>query len=753
MNWTTNTDNALGSLAIGSLAVDPSRPRTVYAGTGEQASCYDCLYGQGVYRTVDGGRTWSQAGAPPGGWGRATVSRIAVNPKTGAVLVAEGSGFYGGGGVLISRNGRSTWRTYRIGPGSDTSVSDLTVDAAGNVYAAAGSSLSSQAGNGIYECANPCTGVFTLIGGGPRGIGHFPAAPAIASIKVAVSPGSRAAIYAVASSSASPGRILGVYRLLPETRSWTRIAVPADLATYENQAWYDMYVMAAGAGTVYLGLSDIYRCTNAAGNSPRWTDLNSASPGGGTSVHPDQHAGAVADASRVFFGNDGGVWQLNPRSSRFTDRNGNLATLQFYGGSLGTSRAEGCAKHCDPTARIGGTQDNGVAQTDRGAGVWQADPGFADGGYSLIDPRNNYGRYAESAFGALEYSTDGGRHFVDAGVRGCGSSAFIAPMALDPVKPSTLFIGMRDLCMTPSAGKPGVWRDISGGVTRSTISAVAVSQSGGGLTIYISDTSGHTYFTTSRHVPYRWISMDVGNAGGPLAAIRRAGGRGPAPSWNLGLEITGIAADPKKPGTAYVTLNGFQGRSAGHVFKWTRLGGPHGRWVDISGNLPDEPYDTVAVNPANGDLYIGGISGVFVLVPGPGMSVPRKSRGQRVSGYVARSLGPSPGASQTLGHAELKISVHAAPQTSGRSLSGPGWRRMGTGLPNVEVDNLQVSRDGATLVAFTHGRSVWEIDLTANRGGRRNPALGARTQRSNAELRPWGFELRLNNFWDLELRD
>ena len=664
-SWTTHTDSSLASLAIGALAVANTNPTVLYAGTGEQASCYDCLYGQGVYKTTDGGLTWNPTGAPAGGWGTATISSIAVSPvNNNDIFVSEGSGLYTSGDVFISHDAGATWTKVQVASGHDDSVSSLTVDPSGNVYAAVGASFGSQAENGVYECAAPCTGTFSLIGGGSGGADNFPAGSATYSIKISeTGTGAGTTLYAIASSSAGGTKMLGVYRLVPNTSSnWTQIALPAVQASYEDQAWYNMYIAAdpSNANNVYFGLSDIYRSSNAAGATPTWTNLTNVYGVDGTGVHPDQHAAAIV-GSTIYFGNDGGIWQFNSGTSAFTDLNGNLATLEFYGGSLGTSAAEGCTSNCDVTARIAGTQDNGTPQTTGGASVWTSNPNFGDGGYALIDPVNNNNRYGENANGDIMFSTNGGPNFNDAGIGNtCGASTFIAPLAFDPSTSSTLFAGMRDLCMNTSASSPvGHWVDASSGITTGALAAIATSNTGGGREIYISDVNGHTYTTTSTgSPPYTWENMDLGAAGGPLAAISLATGQGPASAWNFGLEVTGIAADPTTAGVAYVTVNGFQGSSAKHVFKWT-AGGANGTWTDISGNLPDEPYDTIAVNPTSGALYVGGITGAFVSTNG-----------------------------------------------------GTSWNQMGRGLPNVQVDNLQVSRDGVILVAFTHGRSAWEINAS-----------------------------------------
>lgn len=680
-SWTTHTDTQLTDLAIDSVAFGSS-PSTIYAGTGEQAPGYDALYGGGVYKSTDGGVTWSQLTAFPGG--RNTVSKIVVS-STGTVYVGIGSGF-GGGKVYISIDGGTTWNAGSGVAGTD-SFADLAIDSSDNVYGADAAALATQANSGVYKCASPCTSAstWTLLGGGTTGTNSFPASGTFDNMKItAANIVGGTALYAILSNNAavtgppahSAGTtILGIWRLLPGSATWTQVANYGNSANYENQAWYDIYIWAdptdTTGNTVYFGLSDIYKSVSAAGGTPTWTNLTNVYNGGVTGVHPDQHAITSIPGARnpVFFGNDGGAWQSINGGASFTDVNGNLSTLQFYGGALGTKTvANGgtCTSNCDPTAISGGFQDNGTAQTTGSppATAWTRSNGFGDGGFTLIDPVNNNNRYGENADGAIANSTDGGANYNDMGVGNtCGASNFMAPMALDPTTPTTVFVGERDLCETTNAtaGAP-TWTDISkpGGtsVTASALSSIAVSHAGGGTTIYISDDNGNTFYTTNNGTS--WTTMDTGAnpaAGTPKDAIASDTVYGPASSTGFGIEVSSLAADPTaSPAVVYATVNGFGG-NGNHVFKWTNTGGANGTWADIGTALPDEPYDAVTVNPVTpSQIFVGGITGTFTT-----------------------------------------------------SNAGGTWNVLGTGLPNVQVDNLQASQDGTTLIAFTHGRSAWKL--------------------------------------------
>jgi hypothetical protein len=130
--------------------------------------------------------------------------------------------------------------------------------------------------------------------------------------------------------------------------------------------------------------------------------------------------------------------------------------------------------------------------------------------------------------------------------------------------------------------------------------------------------------------------------------------------------ITALAADPAAAGTVYATVNSFQGAQKLHVFKSTNYGKT---WTDASRligpeeapGLPDQPYMSLAINPAHpSDIYVGGVIGVFASTNG-----------------------------------------------------GASWSVLGKSLPNAAVYDLTVSQDGNTLDAWTHGRGVWELSGAA----------------------------------------
>ena len=109
--WTPLTDTQ-ASLAVGSIALDPQNPLTIYVGTGEENNAIDSYYGEGILKSTDGGNTWTNYPGPfaGGGGGGARIGGIAVQPNNSSVvLAAAGCCAPGPSGVYRSKDGGQTW--------------------------------------------------------------------------------------------------------------------------------------------------------------------------------------------------------------------------------------------------------------------------------------------------------------------------------------------------------------------------------------------------------------------------------------------------------------------------------------------------------------------------------------------------------------------------------------------------------------------------------------------------------------------
>lgn len=126
-NWSPVSDGFLGSSSVGALAMDPTNPDIVYAGTGERDIRGNISHGDGLYKSTDGGKTWGHIGLKE----TQTISRIVVDPKNpSTVYVAALGHIYGKNderGVFKSSDGGMTWRKILFATNQAGAV-DLVID-------------------------------------------------------------------------------------------------------------------------------------------------------------------------------------------------------------------------------------------------------------------------------------------------------------------------------------------------------------------------------------------------------------------------------------------------------------------------------------------------------------------------------------------------------------------------------------------------------------------------------------------------
>ena len=330
-SWLPLTDGQ-DTLAIGALAVDPTNVNVVYAGTGEANQSCDSHYGIGLLKSADGGSTWATLGAST--FQNTSIGKVVVHPTTPTTLwVANGSGAGGFScygrtgvfGVYKSIDGGASW-TLVLGQaqtGVNQSVHDLLRSPSdpNTLYAAVRAS-------GIWKTTDGGSSWIKLGGGLPTtDVGRF---------DVAINPTNGSSLYALV-ERASTARQLGTYRSSDAGATWTPLSTPAstchywsfsDLCTYSGnttgQCWYDLVIEVQPGGTVWQGGSAIVKSTT---NGASWTDICPQS------VHVDQHAIAFGSDGRVWIGNDGGVWASANGGSTWLNKNGNLQITQFYPGA------------------------------------------------------------------------------------------------------------------------------------------------------------------------------------------------------------------------------------------------------------------------------------------------------------------------------------------------------------------------------------------------------------------------------------
>lgn len=695
--WTSRTPDAT-TQAVGALAAAPSDDRIIYLGSGEGALSGDSYYGDGVYRSTDGGLTWRRVSSDQFN-GQATSS-IVVDPRNPDHLYMATLRGRGGirrttaptstpFGVWESRDGGRHWSLKKGTTDELHGATDLVMDPTNPRVL-----FASFWGDGIYRSTDGGATWASALGdlpkgnfleGGTRfalGLSH-PAGAASATLYAGFDYFDLADTYHESQ----------LYRTTDGGAHWT--ATPTGSGTDSilgycgTQCFYDNVVRVdpTDPDVIYLGGVYGYDNTPQSGGVYRSRDGGATWQSLGYDLHPDFHAIALQpnDTQHVVIGNDGGVWQSFTGGGRDTgqplssvDWENLNGTVDPVSGALIHSTGLRITQYTSmatvpqvPGQYWGGTQDNGTLRKSLANDRW-FDQASGDGGQVIVDqtttnPLNpNLPAYVFGTFFGIspyrydpsEVGTFFGNEAIDGGIDLTDRAEFYIPWVQNRANPNQMFLGTyrlyrSDNVEAPSAGdvhfdviSPDLTTGCEGaapnGARGCLLSAIGVADGGDG--VYVGSDDGVVS-----------VSPDAVTAEQP--SWTRVG-RGVLPNR----PVTQFAVDRSNWRVAYVSYAGFGAatpRNRGHVFK-TVDGGRH--WTDISRGLPDIPVSTMVLDPsADGTLYVGTDVGPFVSV------------------------------------------------NDGRS-----WKRLGTGMPKVAVWQLDYDASHAVLAAGTHGRAAYTLDTGAS---------------------------------------
>ncbi len=559
-------DDFLANLAISCMAIDPTDPDILYAGTGEGFYNIDNLRGAGVFKTTDGGTSWAQLTAT------ATssfyyVNRVAVHPGDGQVLLAATRD-----GIFRSDDGGTNWSRR-----STTEMLDLAFDPSD------GDNCVASGWNGVALYSTDSGLSWNSATGLPASSGFV-----TGRVEIAYAPSSPTTVYASIYHNSGE-----VYRSTDGGQSYSLRNTGNSFLG--SQGWYDncLWVDPTDPSVVLVGGLDLWRSSNG---GTTFTDIG----GYGGGIHPDQHV-IVSDSSfdgttvrSIFVGNDGGIFRATDvysvsSSSGWTELNNNLGITQFYG----------AAGNATSGSIVGGTQDNGTIRytTAGGTEAWTRMFG-GDGGFCAADPTDASYFYGEYVYLQIHRSSNGGASssYIDSGISDAGdpnAANFIAPFILDPNDPNTMLAGGVSLWRSSNvkAVHPN-WSSIKSS-TGTPISAMAVAL-GDSDVIWVGDNDGKVYYTTTGTAGSpTWNRVDLGTPNLPDRYCTR------------------ITIDPSSPSRVYVTFGGF---NSGNVWRTTDSGST---WTDISRSLPTAPVRSLVINSSDTNaLYLGTETGVFASADG-----------------------------------------------------------------------------------------------------------------------------------------
>ncbi len=552
--WLPLTDE-LSNLNHGAVAIDPSDPDVIYAGTGEYTMQTE---GDGLFRSTDGGIMWERI-ATTGQVGT-TCSGAAVDPGDPDIIHLTGDL-----GYCRSTDGGETWSVPLSG-----AASSLALKPANPAIVYVG-----RHSNGVWRSTDSGASWTRLTGGLP-GSG-------MSRILVAVTAANPDVVYTAILDYSS--HLQGLYRSDDGGDSWTWKPNTPDFPY--PQGWYDMFlgVDPADEDTVYCGgvfptyaVAGVIKSTDG-GDS--WTDITIASDG--SQLHPDQHVVAFGSDGVVWIGNDGGVWKSLDGGDTWINTNHTLQITQNYNIGLHPT---------DPAQLMGGTQDNGTVGREQDVDEWPQVIG-GDGGFLAYDHAEPQRKYTTYVYLTIFRFDENGVENITGPWDG-DSRNFIAPLVMDPSDSNTLLGGTNRVWRTTNAAATDpneiIWTPISGTNVSSggRLNAIAVSHQNSNK-IYVGNTQGNVYLTEDGS---NWVERSAELPNG---------------------QISDICVDPENDAALYVAFHRVLGRRV------LRSDDSGLTWVNVSGDLPSGvSARALAVDwrfdPP--DLYAGSGVGVYCSIDG-----------------------------------------------------------------------------------------------------------------------------------------
>ncbi|MEM1042181.1 MAG: T9SS type A sorting domain-containing protein [Bacteroidota bacterium] len=567
-------------LTVGDLAVHPSDPNTVWVGTGEANGSHNNFAGGGIYKTSDAGATWDFLGLGES----YSVGRIRIDPTDpDRVFVAALGAYFGKNeqrGVFRSEDGGANWERVLFLSDS-TAVIDLAMrpDDPDVLFASTWSRIRRPTGSNL---SGPTSGLWRSTDGGDtwdelgaaNGLPN-PDVTDVGRIGLDICRDVPDTIYAYYTDGS---QYLGLFRSDDGGDTWTDEDPSGEIGfNTSGFEWWMGQVRVApdDPDDVFVLSTPLIRRSGSFWNAEFGFEV----------LHVDHHAMAFKpdDPDVVLSGNDGGIDRSTDGGASWTPVNG-LAITHFYEIGLDAQ---------NPERLYGGTQDNSTNRTLTGAlDDWDVIY-FGDGFYTIVDPTDADVIYAESQFGGLGKSTDGGFSFNDAtsGIDFNEPRNWSTPVIMDPNDNLTLYYGTNYVYRTVNGADS--WTKISpqlaGNQPRiNTISTIGVSPADSDV-VWAGTADGKLWVTTDGDDT--WVEVTQPNL---------------PERW-----VTRVIPDPLLPETAYATFSGLKWyEPVPHVFRTDDAGQT---WTDISGTLPDAPVNALAVDPVDTDvLYVGSDVGAFV---------------------------------------------------------------------------------------------------------------------------------------------
>jgi photosystem II stability/assembly factor-like uncharacterized protein len=647
MTWSPIFDKE-GSSSIGSIAVANSNHNVLYVGTGEACIRGNIAQGDGVYKSLDAGKTWTNVGLHDS----RAIGKVIINPTNPDIVFVAALGHpYGPNterGIFRTTDGGKTWEkvlykdenTGGIDVAFDPHNPNILFAALWQAHRTSWSLDDGGPGSGLYRSNDGGTTWKRIEEHGlPKGpYGRIGVAVAANSDRV----------YALIEAHNPDG---GLYRSDDGGESWQLVNASHSLW---QRPWYYMHIIADPRDADVLYIMDVESFKSTDGGH-LFNHIHVP--------HGDNHGLWIdpLNTRRMIASNDGGVTVTLDGGQSWT-REDNQPTAQFYHVTTDTAtpyRVYGAQQDSGTVAIVSRSDDGSIGASD-----WY-DVGGGEAGYIAPDPRDPDIVYAADYQGNI---TRYDRHIGQvkaitevpelSDAHGAANLEhrfqWTAPVMISPHDPNTLYHGGEMLFKTTDGGVH--WQAISPDLTRNDKSKQKVS--GGNITL---DDSGTEYYDTIfalAESPIKqgllWVGTDDG-----LIQLTQDDGKNwtnitpkDMPEWS---RISQVDPSPFDAGTAYVAVDRHQFDDLHPYIYKTRDYGK--TWTKLGQGIPENQFvRVVREDPKKrGLLYAGTEGGVFVSFN-----------------------------------------------------DGANWRPLKLNLPTTPVHDLVVKGDD--LVVATHGRAFWILD-------------------------------------------
>lgn len=646
VTWTPVFDHESTS-SIGAIAVADSDHNILYAGSGEACLRGNISYGDGVYKSTDAGRTWTNVGLKDS----RHIGAVIIDPRNPDIVLVAALGHAWGPnterGVFRTADGGKTWQKV-LYKDENTGAIDIVFDPKNSsiVYAAL---WQVRRQPWYFNSGGPGSGLYKSVDGGltwKQLTGHGLPEGELGRIGISVSGADSNRVYALIEAQKG-----GIYRSEDAGNTWT--LVNSD-ERYRQRAWYFTHIFAdpKSVDTVYVLNTGAFR-SNDGGKT--FTLL--------PAPHGDHHGLWIdpTNPQRIMNSNDGGVTISVDGGKTWTEQN-NQPTAQFYHVAIDNHfpyRIYG-AQQDNTTVAIASQDDEGVI----GRQDWY-DVGGGESGYISPDPKDPDVAYAGSDAAIItryDHSTnqlqDVSPYPLDTSGNGAANLKYrfqwTEPVLVSNYDSNVIYTASQYVMKTSDRGHS--WNAISPDLTRNDKSKQ--QPSGGNITLDITSVEYYDTVFALAESPLKqgmlWAGTDDG-----LIQLTRNDGKSwenvtpkDMPEWSM---VSIIEASHHDPGTAYAAIDRHKLDDLNPLIYKTHDYGK--TWTRIHNGIPAGAYvHTVREDPAvKGLLYAGTESGVY--------------------------FSPDDGAH---------------------------WQPLQLNLPTTPIHDLAIKN--SDLVAATHGRSFWILD-------------------------------------------